>query len=199
LSSDFGSGRSGEGDSEPDVIIGRVSSVNIPKRQLRIAKETSHPERFKELDELRLRPKRGSAAGPAGGDSVQTREIVLAIVGVRITEKAIIVNLGGGRGDGVDGNLIASLRGAEVIVKHSERYPLPPDEYYIDDLVGLTVKDKDGGVIGILREVWETPANAIYQVLGEGGEEVLLPAVEDVILSVDIEGGEIIADISNLV
>ena len=84
------------------------------------------------------------------------------------------------------------------MVPRSERFPLPENEYYVDDLIGLVVKDQKGKVIGQLSEIWETPANDIYRVLDDGGREVLLPAIEEVILKVDTEGGEMVADTSNL-
>ncbi len=166
---------------ESDVIIGRVVSVNVPKRQLRIAPETSYPERFESMRELRL--KTGAGA-----------EVLMALDEIRVTHKAIIANT---RSESDEE--IASLRGASVVVRRSERHPLPEDEYYADDLVGLAVKDTCGNVIGKLCEVWETPANDVYQVLDDGGREILLPAIEDVILEVDIEGGVIIADVTTLI
>ena len=59
-------------------MIGRVVSVNVPKRQLRIAPETSYPERFRMLEELRLKAKDGS-------------ESRLALDDIRITNTVIIV------------------------------------------------------------------------------------------------------------
>ena len=182
MSSNTGNGCHGGEAAESDVIIGKVVSVNIPKKRLRIAPETSHPERFKDLSEMRLKTKQGS-------------EVLLAIDNIRITKSVVIASAEAN----ADNDALASTRGAMVVVKRSERYPLPEDEYYADDLVGIVVKDKEGSIIGRLSQVWETPANDIYQVLGEGDNEILLPAIEDVILSVDIEGGEMVADISNLI
>ncbi len=168
-------------DGETDVIIGRVVSVNVPKRQLRIASETSYPERFEQMRELRLETEAGT-------------EVLVPLDGIRVTQKAVIASA---RSESDEE--IASLRGANVVVKRSKRHPLPDGENYADDLVGLTVKDASGNVIGKLCEVWETPANDVYQVLDDGGREILLPAIEDVILEVDIEGGVMVADISTLI
>ena len=181
MSSDTRNGRRNENANEGDITIGRVASVNVPRREVRIAPATGHPERFHELRDLRLITRQGQT-------------IFLPVKNVRVTAKAVIAKV---ETDNEDE--IASARGALVVVSHADRFPLPEDEYYVDDLIGLVVKDKEGEVIGRLREVWETPANDIYQVLDDGGREILLPAVEDVILKVDIESGEIVADISNLI
>jgi len=181
LSSDTANNHQSDDSADSEIIIGRIVSVNVPHKQLRIAPETSHPERFHLLKELRLRTKDGA-------------EIYFVLCNIRITGKAIIANVSAESDDE-----IASVRGATVIVDRSERFPLPDNEYYVDDLIGLVVSDVRGTAIGRLTEVWETPANDIYQVLDDNGREILLPAIEDVILEVDIEGGRMVADISNLV
>ncbi len=162
-------------------MIGKVVSVNVPRRELRIVPETSHPERFHEMRELCLKTKQG-----------QTLRLTLG--GVRIIKSAVVAKV-----ETDDEDQIASTRGAKIVVARSERFPLPEDEYYVDDLIGLVVKDKEGSIIGRLTEIWETPANDVYQVLDDDGHEILLPAIEDVVLRVDIEGGEMVADTSNLI
>jgi len=180
LSSNTRKGRQGGDAAERDIRIGKVVSVNVPRRELRIAPETSHPERFHEVSTFRLITKRG-------------KKLCLKPKKIRITASAVIATI-----ETDDEDLIASTRGASVVVPHAERFPLPENEYYEDDLIGLVVKDKDGAVLGKLNQIWETPANDIYQVLDEYGGEILLPAIEDVILNVDVERGEITADISIL-
>ncbi len=165
---------------ESDVVIGRVISVNVPRRELRIAPDTSHPERFHSLRQLRLQ-------------TADKKILILPIVSIRLTEKAAIAKV-----ECTDADEIAGTRGALVMVRLSERFPLPEHEYYIDDLIGLRVKDPSGRVLGFLKEVWQTSANDIYQVVDDRGGEILLPAIEDVIIRVDLESGELIADISTL-
>lgn len=179
--SDATNNRPSDDTADSDIMIGKVVSVNVPKKQIRIAPETSYPERFNLLRELRVKTR-------------EHTEICVKIGDIRITPKAIIVSVPEQSAD-----TIGSLRGAMVVVKRSERFPLPEGEYYVDDVVGLVVVNEQGGIIGRLAEVWETPANDIYQVLDDDGREILLPAIEDVILEVDIEGGRIVADITNLI
>jgi 16S rRNA processing protein RimM len=180
LSSNSQKSQQDEGLSERYVVIGKVVSVNVLRRELRIVPETSHPERFHQLRDLHVRTKEGSA-------------FLLRLHTVRVTRKAVIARV-----EGRDDSELASTRGAFVVVPHSDRFPLPEHEYYIDDLIGLTVRDTTGEIVGRLTEIWTTPANDIYRVVDGKGRETLLPAVEDVIIKVDVKGGEVIADISNL-
>ncbi|MBQ6632651.1 MAG: 16S rRNA processing protein RimM [Ruminococcus sp.] len=62
--------------------------------------------------------------------------------------------------------------------------------YFVQDLIGLTViESKDGKVYGKISDVSETGANDVYHIKDEDGREYLIPAILDVIDSVDIEGG----------
>ena len=63
--------------------------------------------------------------------------------------------------------------------------PLRPNEYYVNDLIGLAVFTETGEHIGDLAEVLPTGANDVYSILGDEGE-ILLPAIRSVIKSVDL-------------
>ena len=68
-----------------------------------------------------------------------------------------------------------------------EAQELEEDEYYIGDLIGMEVLLEDGSKFGELKDVMETGANDVYIVETKEGEEVLLPAIKDCILDVDVE------------
>ena len=66
---------------------------------------------------------------------------------------------------------------------------LAPGEYFFQDLQGLRVEDADcGKVYGELTDVSRTGANDVYHVK-TGNGEVLIPAIPDVIIHTDVEGG----------
>lgn len=73
-----------------------------------------------------------------------------------------------------------------VYVRADSLPPLPEGEYYHHQLVGLRVLAENGQVLGILTEVLETGANDVYIVTSEDGKEILLPAIREVILGVDL-------------
>jgi 16S rRNA processing protein RimM len=78
-------------------------------------------------------------------------------------------------------------RGAELTVRRNDLAPLPPDSYYVADLVGLDVLDEGGEVVGVVRDVHPGPANDALE-LDTG---LLLPLVEECIREVDLAGGRI--------
>lgn len=71
---------------------------------------------------------------------------------------------------------------------------LPPGEYYRYQLIGLHVFDREGRALGTLAEVIETGANDVYRVRTPDGTDLLLPALDDVIVSVDLAAKRIVAD-----
>ena len=77
-----------------------------------------------------------------------------------------------------------------LLVTRDQAVPLEEDEYFIADLIGLRVITDEDKVLGELTDVLETGANDVYQVTDENGKEILLPAIKDCILSVDLEKGE---------
>ena len=66
---------------------------------------------------------------------------------------------------------------------------LQKDEYFIADLIGLKVYTEDDAFLGTLDDVIQTGANDVYQVVTEEGKEILIPAIRQCILEVDVEEG----------
>lgn len=91
-----------------------------------------------------------------------------------------------------DRNQAESLRGEEVYLRFEEAEPLPEGVYYQWQIIGLDVETEQGRPLGVVESILETGANDVYIVRSPTGGEILLPAVEHVICSVDIELGRLI-------
>ena len=63
--------------------------------------------------------------------------------------------------------------------------------HYIADLIGLTVVDEEGEVIGELVDVFNTGANDIYDVKRSGKKNLLLPVIDEVVKDIDLESKKI--------
>jgi 16S rRNA processing protein RimM len=82
----------------------------------------------------------------------------------------------------------------EMVYSRSDKLPsLPEGQYYHHQLLGLRVLDETGSELGTLAEILETGANDVYVVRSPGRPELLLPAIESVIIKVDLEKGSIIS------
>lgn len=89
---------------------------------------------------------------------------------------------------GIDNiNDIEIYKGRDLWIPREEAQELDEDEYYIGDLIGMDVILEDGQHFGTLKDVMETGANDVYVVEADQGGEVLLPAIHECILDVDLE------------
>lgn len=65
--------------------------------------------------------------------------------------------------------------------------------YFIQDIIGLTVKDVDSGeVYGKISEVYQNGASDVYSIRKEDGRELLFPCIDEVVISTDIDAGEML-------
>lgn len=80
-----------------------------------------------------------------------------------------------------------TLRGAYLAVREGEQPELPPDTYYLDELVGLNVATVTGEDLGRIEEVMDGLANGVC-VVKKGEKETLIPVLKSVIREVDLKG-----------
>jgi len=86
-----------------------------------------------------------------------------------------------------------ALRGRLLAVEESELPPLPEGHYYRFQLIGLAVICTDGEELGRVTDVLSTGANDVYVVRGDRGE-LLLPATDEVVREIDLEGGRMLVE-----
>ena len=93
---------------------------------------------------------------------------------------------------GIDNiNDIEKYKRCPLYVTRENAVKLEKDEYFIADIVGSTVEDEDGNVLGTLKDVIVTGANDVYVVENEDGKELLFPAIKECVLNVDVEQAKI--------
>jgi len=153
------------------VAIGKVLKPHGVRGELRVQILTDFPERFHETSEVHL-------VSPEG--------LVLprAVEGIRFHSTWVLMKLAGIK----DPETVGKFRGWLVTVPEAELVELEPDEYWHFQLEGLEVRDESGAVLGRLEEVLQTPGHDLYSVRGPSGE-ILIPAVAEFVVSVDVEAG----------
>jgi 16S rRNA processing protein RimM len=82
------------------------------------------------------------------------------------------------------------LRKLQVYTKSDTLRVLPEGEFYHHQLIGLSVIDQNGQLVGVLTEIIETGANDVYIITGEDGKETLLPAIASTMIAVNLEKQE---------
>lgn len=84
-------------------------------------------------------------------------------------------------------NDVQGWKGRPLYVTRQEAVTCEEDEYFIADLIGLAVVSDQGEELGELSDVLSTGANDVYVITKPGEKELLLPAIKDCILQVDME------------
>ena len=147
------------------IAVGRINQTWGLKGHVKVTPFTSNPERLTTGAELYVAGKPTRVL-----DSVSPQGYpIMQFAGYENREAA------------------QQLRDELIEIDEAALPNLPDHEYYIDDLKGLTVVASTGEEIGELVEVLTTGANDVYVVRREGQKDVLVPAIADILLSVDLE------------
>jgi 16S rRNA processing protein RimM len=135
---------------------------------------TDFPERFARTREVLV------------GDPPEPRRVERQ----RLQGRRVVLQL-----EGIDNRTAAeALRGALVQVPLEAAVELPPGTYFWHQIVGLRVEDRQGQPLGVVEEVLPTGSNDVYLVRGPRGE-LLLPAIKDVVLEIDLEWGRMVVEL----
>lgn len=89
-----------------------------------------------------------------------------------------------------------SLQGAFLYIDKEELPGTEEGEYYVFDLIGLTVTDREGKRLGVIKDVLQHGAADVYAV--EGEKNFMFPALKRVIQSIDLNAGVMAVDESAL-
>lgn len=149
--------------------VGVITTTHGIRGEVKVYPTTDDVHRFEELESVLL------------DTGKEYRE--LKIKSVKYFKQYAILKF-----KGIDNiNDIEKYKGKSLFVTRENAQPLGEDEYYIADLIGLTIVDESGVTIGELVDVIETGANDVYEVKTPDGGDVLLPAIKDCILDVDMD------------
>lgn len=173
-----GSSRS-SGSEKPELrylAIGRVVRAHGLKGEISVKVMTEFPERFEITKQVYLGDQLEATPYPLESYRWHKDNVLLTLAGITNRNEA------------------ETLKGQLVQVPIEEAMPLPDGVYYHYQLVGLEVVTITGERLGVLSEVMETGANDVY-VIDNEGKEILLPAIADVIKSIDMEEGRIVVEV----
>ena len=157
---------------ETKLQVGVISSTHGVRGEVKVFPTTDDVKRFKRLKEVIL--------------DTGKEELTLEIEGVKFFKQFVILKFKGY--DNI--NDIEKYKGKSLFVTRANAVRLRRDEYFIADLQGLTVVDEEDKLLGTLRDVMETGANDVYIIDMSDGREVLVPAIKECILHVDVEAGK---------
>ena len=149
--------------------VGVISSTHGVRGEVKVFPTTDDVKRFKKLKKVILDTGR--------------EHMPLEVESVKFFKQFAILKF-----KGIDNiNDIEKYKGRSLLVDRQNAVKLQKDEYFIADMIGMEVYTEDGEQFGTLRDVLETGANDVYIIDSVKHGEVLVPAIKQCILSVDIE------------
>ncbi len=150
--------------------VGVIANTHGVRGEVKVFPTTDDAKRFKKLKKVLL---------DTGKDIIS-----LDVESVRFFKQFVILKLKGI--DDMDAAM--ACKGKSLLVSRQDAVRLRKDEYFIADLIGLSVYNEDGTLLGSVTDVLQTGANDVYAVKMENGRELLLPAIKECILEIDLEG-----------
>lgn len=154
-----------------EVLVGRVMKAHGIRGEVSIQVHTDHLGRF------------------APGSELIVDDAPMIVASSRPHQDRMLVRFE----QVVDRNGAEALQGATVMIDEGALAPLGDDSYYPHQLVGLRVLDVAGVTLGTLAAVEESPAHDLWVVATSTGR-VLVPAVKQIVVSVDLDAGVITLD-----
>lgn len=148
--------------------VGVIASTHGIRGEVKVFPTTDDVNRFKELKCVIL--------------DTGKETLPLEVEGVKFFKQFVILKF-----KGIDDiNEIERYKKCPLLVERKDAVPLEEGEYYIADMIGMKVETEEGQDFGVLKDVIETGANDVYVIESSAHGEVLVPAIKQCILKVDM-------------
>ena len=162
---------------EDYLQVGVIASTHGIRGEVKVFPTTDDPARFKKLKTVLL--------------DTGKEHLELAITSVKFFKKFAILKF-----QGIDNiNDVEQYKGKSLLIERADAVPLQEGEFFVADMIGMRVVTEDNKEFGVLRNVIETGANDVYVIDTTDHGEVLLPAIRQCILSVDIQKQKMVVSI----
>ncbi len=156
--------------------IGQITSAHGIRGDVKVFPVTSEPERFLDLDHVLL-----------AREGEESDAVVYTVTKTSMFKNQVLVHFQGVE----DRNAAEAMKGISLWVTREEAIPLEEDEYYFKDLLDCRVIDEEERECGTVVDILETGSNDVLVARTPEGKEILLPVIEECVLSIDPEAQEI--------
>lgn len=150
------------------LAIGQIINTHGIHGELKIYPLTDDIRRFRKLERVFI----DGIEKKVVWCKLQSDRVILKIEGIDTIEQA------------------EKLKEKYIEVKREDAVKLPEGSYFIADIIGCIVYDTNGKNLGIISDVIKTGSNDVYWI--KEGNELLIPALKDIVVEIDINGGKII-------
>lgn len=159
-------------DKENMLQVGVITATHGIKGEVKVFPTTDDIKRFDYLKKVFIDSREGL--------------IQVKVAGVRYFKNLVILKFKGIN----DINDVEKYKKCPLLVTREDAVPLEEGEYYITDIIGINAVSDDGVVLGTIKDVLQTGANDVYIIQTEDKKEILVPAIKQCILNVDLDKKE---------
>ena len=154
--------------------VGVVTTTHGVRGEVKVFPTTDDSARFKKLQNVIL--------------DTGKEKLDMEITSVKFFKNLVILKFKGY--DNI--NDVERFRQAKLLVTRDNAVELAENEYFIADLIGLKASSDEGEELGEITDVLQTGANDVYVISKEGTPDLLVPAIKDCVVNVDVEAGTIV-------
>ena len=162
---------------EKYLEVGQIVNTFGIKGQVKVIPFTDDIKRFDELKNIYIQKKNNLESFEIEEVKYHKNMVLLKLKGVDTVENA------------------EKLRNSYIKIDRKDAKKLPEGTFFIADLIGLKVYTDENKLLGILEDIYNTGSSDIYVVKDEKGKQILLPAIKDVVKTIDLENKKIIVHI----
>jgi len=160
------------------LIVGKIVNTHALQGEVKILSGSDFKEeRFKKGNILYI--------------DYQDQKIEVKIAAHRVHKGADLIKFSGLNSI----NDVEKYKGCDILIDHEDLGELEENEFYYYEIIGCEVKTTDGELIGTVKEILETGANDVWVLERPGQKDVLIPYIEDVVKSVDVENKQITVEL----
>lgn len=162
------------------IVVGKIVNTHGIKGEVRVIAQTDYPtERFKPSNVMTWK----------SGHDDQLKSLTIATHRVHKSFELI-------RFEGYPTiNEVEVLVGGQLIIESDQLFDLEEDEFYVHDIIGITILDEAYQVIGTVKEVIRSGANDVWVVKRPKKVDLMLPYIDEVIKKVDLNTQEVIVHV----
>ncbi len=160
-------------DKDSMLRVGVITTTHGVRGEVKVFPTTDDANRFKKLKNVYL--------------DLGRELLPVTIEGVKFFKQMVILKFK----EINDCDKAALYRNKDILIDREDAMPLAENEFYICDLIGLSVVTDEGAMLGTLTEVLQTGANDVFEVTLPNKETVLIPYIDDCVKEISLEEGKV--------
>lgn len=157
--------------------LGQIVNVKGLKGEVKVNSFTDDNTKFERIPKVLIKQKEKLTEYEIENVGYNKNQVIIKFKNINTVEEA------------------EKLRNSYIVVDREIFGELPEGVYYIADLIGCDVYTESNEYLGKVDDIFPTGSNDVYVVKNELGKQKLLPGIDEVIKTIDLENNKIIVNL----